>query len=244
MLRRHHRRVRRELASDDVSAFFKRVGMLFHHLWLDLVALRPLPKIVTAEGDEVTFAKVVFDVTDRANVEAALGSNPQLDVQEDGSYVWLESDSGFSRILGTFVLTASRLTLETTSEARAERGRRLAEELLGEAVRYRVTRHEGLEQALARGPRREPAPRSDLPVEVEQEVLTQFYEQHYRSWLDQSIPALGNRTPRHAARLKTVRPKLVALLKEFENRAERERRAGRPAYDAGWLWEELGLERG
>ena len=54
---------------------------------------------------------------------------------------------------------------------------------------------------------------------------------------------LGNRTPRHAARLKTVRPRQIALLKDFESRAERGRRAGELAYDFGWMWEELGLSR-
>jgi hypothetical protein len=40
-----------------------------------------------------------------------------------------------------------------------------------------------------------------------------------------------------------MRPGLVALLKEFENNSERLRREGRPAYDFGWMWEELGLGR-
>jgi len=43
--------------------------------------------------------------------------------------------------------------------------------------------------------------------------------------------------------LKTVRPKLIALVKDFENRAERQRRAGSPAYDFSWMWAELGLSR-
>ena len=74
-------------------------------------------------------------------------------------------------------------------------------------------------------------------------MVGEFYEQHYRRWLDEPVPALGNRTPREAARLKTGRPKLVALLQEFENMAARQRLEGRPAYDFGWMWAELGLER-
>ena len=38
-------------------------------------------------------------------------------------------------------------------------------------------------------------------------------------------------------------PKLVALLQEFENASARDRLDGRPAYDFGWMWSELGLER-
>jgi hypothetical protein len=83
----------------------------------------------------------------------------------------------------------------------------------------------------------------EIPPEVQAEVLGRFYEEHYRKWLDQPVPALGDRTPRHAAKLKTVRPKLITLLKDFESRAERQRRAGEPAYDFGWMWKELGLAR-
>lgn len=36
---------------------------------------------------------------------------------------------------------------------------------------------------------------------------------YYAGWVDQEIPALGGRTPRHAARLKTQRPKVAALLR-------------------------------
>jgi hypothetical protein len=64
-----------------------------------------------------------------------------------------------------------------------------------------------------------------------------------RQWLDEPVPALGDRMPRHAAKLKTVRPKLVRLLKDFESHAERQCRAGEPAYDFGWMWKELGLTR-
>jgi hypothetical protein len=82
-----------------------------------------------------------------------------------------------------------------------------------------------------------------VPPEVEAQVVGEFYEQHYRRWLDEPVPALGNRSPREAARLKTGRPKVVALLQEFENMAARQRLEGRPAYDFGWMWGELGLPR-
>lgn len=71
----------------------------------------------------------------------------------------------------------------------------------------------------------------------------EFFEQHYRTWPDEPLPALGNRTPREAAKLPSVRPRLISLLKEMEVMAERDRRAGRPAYDVTRMWAELGLER-
>jgi hypothetical protein len=78
---------------------------------------------------------------------------------------------------------------------------------------------------------------------VEAEIVRAFYEQHGRRWLDEPIPALGGRTPREAARVRAGRSRLVALLQEFENLSARQRQAGRPAYDFGWMWAELGLAR-
>jgi len=67
-------------------------------------------------------------------------------------------------------------------------------------------------------------------------------DRHYREWIDEKIPALGDRTPRHAAKLKTIRPRLIELLKEMESDEERGVREGEPPYDFGWLWKELGIE--
>ncbi len=83
---------------------------------------------------------------------------------------------------------------------------------------------------------------AEPPDDVSREALRQVYDRHYRSWVDEPIPMLGGRTPRHAARLKTQRPVLVNLLKTIENGMERQGQPGSPAYDIGWIWKELGLE--
>jgi hypothetical protein len=244
-LRRAHRAFRRRFPGADLAAFFKHAGPVFHHLWLDLVALRPLPRLVTAEGDPVLLARAVFDVADREGLRAALAGHPELDEDEEGRYAWRapEDVNGFRRSLGTFVLEGDRLAFEAMSLARAERGRRLLEGVAGDAVRYRATRCQDIRQALSETPApREPRP-PEIPPEVEAQLAFEFYDRHYRTWPDTPVPALGNRTPREAARLDAIRPRLVALLKDFEARAERQRREGRPAYDFAWLWGELGLAR-
>ena len=38
-------------------------------------------------------------------------------------------------------------------------------------------------------------------------------------------------------------PSLIGLFKAMETHAARDRLEGRPAYDTGWLWAELGLAR-
>ncbi len=94
-------------------------------------------------------------------------------------------------------------------------------------------------KAASKRPRREP----DLPPEEAREILQAFYDQHYRSWVDEPLPILGGRTPREAARLKTWRPRVIDLLKSLERDQAHAARQGEPAYDVGWIWEELGLPR-
>jgi hypothetical protein len=98
---------------------------------------------------------------------------------------------------------------------------------------------EDASQALERHHAPAPEP-SNVPPEVQADVVGSFYERHYRNWVDSTLPALGGRTPREAASLKRARPKLIALLKSFENMAERQRRESRPAYDFAWIWEGAG----
>ena len=243
MRRAHHDFKRRTLVGGPVD-FFKQVGMAFHHFWLETVAFRKLPALVTAEGDPLVFARAVFDVRDRARVEAALSRHPDLDREDDGGYAWLEDAPEFRRGLGRFVLDKERLVFETQSEKRVERGRQFLASLVGEAVQFRLVEYEGPERAMERLASSAERPAADaVPEAVEAQVVGEFYEKHYRGWLDEAIPALGNRTPREAARLKRIRPKLVSLLQEFENMSARERLEGRPAYDFAWMWAELGLTR-
>src|SRR3990172_7487385 len=233
-------RVRERLGTRQLVRWDLVGARVMHHLWLMSVAFPPPLKVQTVEGDPVVFTRVVFAVHDRAAARDALLRHVDI------------------------VLSAGRLTLNAMSRERAERGRRLVEQLAGDLVRYRTTRLDPVERLIQRGragraaarrggpgasltpPRRarHRPPPSGLSPEVEAEVTREFLDRHYHEWLDQPIPALGNRTPRPAARLKTARPKLIEVLKAMDNRAERDRLEGRVAYDAVWVWEQLGVERG
>lgn len=243
-LRRAHKVIRKKSPHREDAVFFKGMAPYLNVMWLDRVVLRAPPTIATSEGDPLVLTKVVFDVDDADAARRILEENPDFDAHDDGTFSWSEEAELYRRTLGSLTIRGKRLTLEAMSEERGVRGRQLIESMLGERARYRATR---VEDAIAAGLRAPPTKgrRSEaLPPEVEARVLGEFYDRYYRQWLDQPLPALGGRSPRHAARLKTGRPKLVALLKDLENRTERERQGGRPAYDTGWLWNELGVERG
>jgi len=243
-LKKEHRKFQHRFSDASDQAFFKRVGFFFCHWWLEHVVFKPFPQLQTAEGDELVLMKVVFDIVDRHRLYQALEACPSLERLDNELYDWWEDATLFRRTLGTIRLDAQRLTLETFSVERAERGRKIIEGAVGEAVRYRATVHEDVKHALEQRRRPPtPEPRSPLPPQVEAAALQQFYEQHYRQWPDQSLPALKGKTPRQAAGLKTLRLKLIALLKDMETRQAHEALEGCTLYDFSWLWQELGLQR-
>lgn len=225
-------------------AILKKLGHLLSRWWLTLVACRPLPTVVTPEGDLVVFTKAVFEVLDQEHLLGLLAQAESLEQVHPDVFDWYEITPAFRRTLGTIRITDERLTLETNSEARAERGRRMLEDLAPESLRYRMTGTEDMKQTLARAESRHQAePPRSIPPDVEAELLHQYYENHYRAWVDQPVPALDNLTPRQAASDRQRRQKLITLLKDFENRAAHEANEGRPSYDFTWMWQELKLQQ-
>src|SRR6185295_7771852 len=147
------------------------------------------------------------------------------------------------RSIGVIVIEQKRVVCETLSRGRAERARDEFSALWGGAVRFRAISYEDVDQALKHAPHGAEEKTPEIPDAEQEKLLAEYYERYYRNWIDEPVPALGGRTPRHAAKLKTIRPKLIALLKDFESQSERQRRAGEIAYDFRWMWEELGLNR-
>src|SRR5690242_1988793 len=242
-LRKAHQAFLREFPDKGIADFFRTMAPVFHKLWLERVALPPRPKLITGDGEAFIFAKVIFDLVDREAAIRSLADRDDIVDHDDGSYAWLEPASSFQRSVGTMSFDEKRVVFETTSQKRAEKARDELPSLFGGAVRFRAISYEDVEQAMKRAPQTTKQKEPDIPIEEQRKILGEYYENHYRKWLDEPVPALGNRTPRHAAKLKTVRPKLIALLKDFESHSERQRRSGGIAYDFRWMWEELGLER-
>ena len=243
--RRLHRRHQRKFPADDAGAFFRKHGMVFHHLWMDLVAFPEPPQIITAEGDPLMFCRSVFDTDRLDDVRKTVAAQPSILAVDDARFSLREQAAEGEREVGTWSFEANRVIFEAASQERAARGRAWLERLVGNAVRYRATALETLEQTMEEL-RRQPQSRRLEPREERGEdigAVRQLFDRHYQAWLDRPVAALGNRTPRAAAQTKLWRPRLIDLLKQLENGAERASLSGRPPYDFGWLWTELGIQR-
>ena len=67
---------------------------------------------------------------------------------------------------------------------------------------------------------------------------------HYANWVDESISALGGRSPRQAIATPAGLERVKGLLREYEE-GERQQSAaqGRPTVSYQFLWDALGISR-
>ena len=203
---------------DDDVRRFKKLGPVFHQIWLSTIVAPRFPKLVTAEGDPVMFVTMRFDALDADRVRSALNAAPDLQGKGD-SWSWLAHES----ILGTIRLDGSQLTLETHSDPRADRGRQLIERIAQDAVAYRscdrVDVAEEAREAVRSGRQLEAPPNAadEIPAEIRDQLHQAYMAKFSQQWLDDHVPALDRQTPRVAAGSATLRPRLVGLLKDMEN---------------------------
>lgn len=131
--------------------------------------------------------------------------------------------------LGTLDIDGDRLQVQVNSNRRASRIEREIVKRLGPDAVLESRTADPVEKLLAE---RKDTPRDRLAdLEQEQlqqqpevqEFLRQQGERHWETWLDTQLPALGNRTPRQAARTSEGRERLEALFAEFAWMGERER---------------------
>lgn len=153
--------------------------------------------------------------------------------------------AGTALSLGVAEIADGALFLRVNSIERAERGRDLLASRLGPLLGSPLTSHEDPAEWMRRTPEASPPEpgETELPPEAI-EALHAFMADHYRKVLDEPIPALGDRSPRRAAKTKKGRAAVTAWIKDIENTESRAAIAERRApVDLSWLWEELKIPK-
>jgi hypothetical protein len=232
---------------------------------------RPAPPLFNSDGEALVLAEVRFPLLcgDRDELRRRFERATEMlpDDAEGSRWSWVREQPGGRRepvqpnganglvvdafrcgdrsrvALAGVEIDDAQVVLSANSAERAQRGKALIEELLEGLVGAGSIACVPVEQAL-KDREGDPSPRDGaaLPAEQEAQVMKNFMDAHYREWITMPLPALGGRTPRQAARSRAGRRQLCALLKTMENNDLRaERATGRPPYDAGWLWEALGI---
>ena len=231
--------------------------------------LAPVSPIVTNSDDEdLIFVSVHFPLA--PNVKAAairevLDSVPELRSESGTFWNWLRVNDAKPKkanqrgkeprlafittmddgaiVLGTVELKEQFVILEANSVERGRKGRQLLKRALGNLVLEPVVKEQSIDEA-RQSSRAKPARKSlDLPPEETRQIIHATMEQHYRKQLDEPIPALGNISPRQAARTKKGLEKVVSWLKTLENHTGRVPKDDPMAsFDFAWMWKELGVE--
>jgi len=234
---------------------------------IDRATVPQIPEVRNAEGDELLFCTLHYPFAEGAaadDLRLALSRCPELRQASATFWNWtgpqrsaktlgaqkqpLKSqtftttlDDG-SLVLGTVELKDKALILSVNSQARAERGRVLLSEVLDGLVGQPLVEIQTLEQCMAT---RNPAPpsRLNLPEQERRTIIHDGLDRHYRDLLDQPVPALGNKSPRAAARTAKGRAKVVDWLKTIENHTAKFAGSNEEmaTYDFSWLWTELGV---
>ncbi len=221
----------------------------------ELRASRP-PELRNTDGDPLLFTidHFAIDSTDRAEVRRRLAAIEGMEAEselrdpepKDAEQVHVYTRPGNpmhagweNTVIGRAVVKRNELRVETNSVKRADALRALVETSLGSLIRHRAREHaDPLARLREDGPPEKPsAPRQ--ASEEEDQLLLAVKAKHYADWIDQPIPALGNKTPRAAVRTKAGRQEVDLLLKECEN-CEARVPAGR-RFDFSSIRRELGL---
>ena len=207
-------------------------------------------RVVNTAGDALLLSKAIYKILDKPAMLASFENSPALVHEQDkhGSkrFTWMETpvSEGKSRlVLGSLRIEGDRLILECNSRQRLEQGASLIAGLAGGAVEEKGREYQGLRSAMDEYASSPPAPpEKTIPPEVERRLLEECMAQHYSSWPDTSLPALGGMTPRQAAERPEERERLVDLLKTMENGEDRKRREGRAWFDFSAIKTELRVD--
>jgi len=207
------------------------------------------PQMVDFAGQSLTPTTVHFRLKDSKRFERAIEGQP--DVVGDAKKGWsrLEGDRSLYGIRRT---KKDRVELFALSRERAEAGETWLAEIAGDAIEktvsevHDVTRvwKDRFKNQEARDTKKKSEILDGLSKEDKSAFFEQLYHKIYARWADEPVPALGDKTPREAARTEEGGREVAELLRTYEageeRKAEMEDRAP-VCFD--FLWDQVGLRR-
>ncbi|HSY48593.1 MAG TPA: SEC-C domain-containing protein [Thermoanaerobaculia bacterium] len=214
---------------------------------------RTPPRLQNTDGDPflLTVDHYRFAPADRAAIEAAVAALKGASTIEENdddthSITFIKSGNRLHKdwentTIGVVITSENELRIETNSTRRADALRKPVEKACRRLIiDHRRTQTDAVESFASA---RDAGPPLGAPEPMDADVQAVIRNQkasHYESWLDTSVPALGGKTPRQAARNPRGRDALNALLKTIENGEARQPAATR--YDVNILRRALGVE--
>jgi hypothetical protein len=175
------------------------------------------PRIQNTDGQDLVFHEVTYALADRGAAWDAFRAST-LDWDGDTTFSLLRSTASQSdTVIATFELDADRLLVSANSDERLAEAEAIVTALVADAT---LVDHErrGIDEVMADAEAAGPAARIDH--DPDDPALVAVLEAHVRTleqrWVDEPVPALGNRTPREAAADPIGRHELDRLLRTFD----------------------------
>ena len=218
------------------------------------------PKLTNTDGHPLRLITAQVDVNDPAAVTRTLAAHADFRTEDEGELSWWGRELTDSERAGALAhirsLAGEGEPIEEPDEPQRwlrgrleprpdgfelsvnsdERLQALVQLLRGLGANPRLGRRSVIDPAQDMPPIRLGTP---MPFGASQDAV----EAWQALWPDERVPALGGATPRTASRREQSRPRLEAVLREFEHDAHVLARAGRPAPDLDRLRAELRMDR-
>jgi hypothetical protein len=234
---------RRVLTRQDLADFDIEIRDLYFDIAAELLDPTP-PQLCNTDGDPVALTTLTYELKTPvgiafeklASLATVHGEDHSDEVIRDAagavtsaSLTWMKPGNRQHKdwtntVLGNIRLAAGSLIADVNSARRADRLKREIAKRLGRTavlIDTKVEEPSDAIEAIA-----EAAPGSSPELEAIQEEMIR---KHWEDWLDERVPALGNKTPRQAARTARGRERLEALLAAFD-RDDADRRDGMAAH--------------
>lgn len=215
--------------------------------WLDsILETKPLPELVDAStGDKLILTTDHYQVMDWKEFERILEALDDVDGdREEGWNRFVVLEDGRCRSRASLVPKSSdSLEVFCRTPRLADEARAWLEGIAGNVIKYKIRevvdpRSEKAQEAA------KPLPESDIPQEVQRQIIHQYLAKHYETWTEIPLPVLKGKSPLEAVKDKLLRPAVIELLKSIDQlEARRIEQTGGEPFDVSFLWERLGLER-
>ena len=233
-----------------ITEYLKKNSEIFNSFWYSLYS-NPAPvDLRNTDGEPILFSKAVFDIKNKDAVINRLKSIKDFKYDEENDvFVWVDETPDRkvpSTNKGTLQIKNDKLTIECNSKERLSAAKIILDENLSDSIVHIADVFQDVKQAMNEfnekndGPKKQPE--SEIPIEIQQEIMNKFLTEHYEKWLNEKIPVLNGKTPLEAIKTKKGRRQVVELLKFYENIEEKNKEKGMPHYDISWLRKRLGLE--
>lgn len=262
---RERLRPKRLLTRNELFDYDLEIRQAYHEIVDALLHPKP-PVLQNTDGDPLELTTLTYELavsvaeaverltplaTLRGDVYRADEVHDAAGALTTATLTWIKAGNRHHKgwdntTLGTLRLDGSRLVVEVNS---ARRRRRIDKEIvkcLGSAATLVDTTITDAADALER--RRKPrsveplhlVTPADSPRPPELEAIeAELARKHWDTWLDTKVPALGNRTPRQAAKTASGRERLEALFADYSQKSVSGRNAFEP--DIAALKRKLGL---